>query len=109
AGVVLFCDARDFLEARIALDEARLRALAPTAEVDLARKHLEALARVCAGGPGAGPVGALPLGERWRWITAPRSTILQTSPAHTGLCHDPSREIERLERLLVIAHRGPVV
>jgi hypothetical protein len=101
AGVVVFCDGCDFLEARIALDDARLRTLAPNADVDLVRKHLDAIPRICAGGPASGPVGILPLRERWRWITSPRSTILQTSPAHTGLCHDPQREIERLVALLV--------
>ena len=101
AGIVLFCDAVDFLGARIALDEARLTALAPTADLAIVRKHLDAIPIICAGGPSGGPVAELPLRERWHWLTAPRSTILQTSPAHTGLCPRPEEEIDRLLHLLV--------
>ena len=102
AGVVLFCDALDFLAARVALDEGRLRALAPDADVAVARSHLAALALVCAGGSAAGPIGGLPLRDRWHWLIAPRSTILQTSPAHTGLCSSPQEELDRLTSLLVL-------
>jgi Protein of unknown function (DUF3037) len=96
AGVVLFCDARDFLAARIGLDEGRLRALAPDADAAFVRGHLEALARICEGGPGAGPIGRLPMRERWRWLVAPRSTILQTSAPHPGLAEAPEESLERL-------------
>ena len=96
AGVILFCDARDYLAARIGLDEARLRALAPEADATLVRVHLEAIARICEGGPAAGPIGRLPIRERWRWLVAPRSTILQTSAPHPGLAEAPEESLERL-------------
>ena len=106
AGVVVFCDSADFLGACIALDETRLLALAPDADLPLVRKHLAAIPLVCAGGPAAGPIGALSARERWRWVVAPRSTVLQMSPAHTGLCQSPDEELERLAALLV---RGTVI
>ena len=102
AGVIVFCEAHDFLSARVALDEARLRALAPDADPALVRGHLEVIPRICAGGVAAGPIGQLPPRERWRWLIAPRSTILQTSPAHPGLAITPERSLERLFDELVV-------
>jgi hypothetical protein len=96
AGVLLYCLAQNFLGARVELDEARLLALAPEADVALLREHLRVLPRVCAGGADAGPIGQLPQKERWHWLVAPRSTILQTSPVHSGLCEDPSGALEHL-------------
>lgn len=96
AGVILFCDAHDFLAARVELDEARLAALAPDVDLALVRRHLDAIPRICEGGPAAGPIGRLPLRERWRWLVAPRSTILQTSAPHAGLCEAPEAWLERL-------------
>jgi len=96
AGVILFCDARDFLGARIELDEARLLALSPRANVALVRRHLDAIPRICEGGPSAGPIGQLPLRERWNWLVAPRSTIVQTSAPHPGLVDAPEELLERL-------------
>jgi hypothetical protein len=104
AGVIVFCDARDFLGAEIQLDEARLLALWPDADLALVRRHLQAIPRICAGGADAGAIGELTLRERWQWLIAPRSTILQTSPAHTGLCSNPA---EALDRLLDCAVRLP--
>jgi hypothetical protein len=101
AGVVVFCEAFDYLEAEVALDESRLCVLCPGADVTLVRRHLESFAQVCAGGARAGPVGALSQRERWRWLTAPRSTILQTSAAHAGLCVHPADELVRLVNVLV--------
>jgi hypothetical protein len=103
AGVVLFCEARDFLAARVELDEARLLALAPDADVALVRRHLDAVPRICSGTPDAGPIAELPLRERWRWIVAPRSTILQMSAAHAGRCDKPEQEVDRLFLKLVRA------
>lgn len=100
-GVILFCDERDFLGALVNLDEGRFRALAPGADVSLAQGHLAAIPRICEGGPGSGPIGQLPLRERWRWLVAPRSTILQTSPAHGGLATDPGEALARLFEELV--------
>lgn len=101
AGVLLFCDARDFLAARVELDPARLLAIAPAAEIDLVQRHLDAIPRICAGGAEGGPIGRLPLRERWRWLVAPRSTIVQTSPAHPGICEDPPSTLARLFDALV--------
>jgi hypothetical protein len=96
AGVVLSCKAGGFLEARIELDEARLRALDPGVDLDAVRAHLEAFAAICAGGDSAGPIGRLPARERFRWLTAPRSTVIQTSPVHSGRCDDHATMLERL-------------
>jgi Protein of unknown function (DUF3037) len=105
-GAALYCRERGHLEARIELDEARLRALAPDADVALVRRHLDAIARLCAGGPGAGAIGALPLAERWRWLVAPRSTIVQTSPAHVGVGEALEAAMERILDQLVRAPRA---
>ncbi len=105
-GVILFCDARDFLTARIELDEARLLALFPDVDLPLVRRHLEVIPRICEGGPSAGPIGQLPLRERWHWLVAPRSTILQVSAPHTGLCEAPEEWLERLlDRVVRTARR----
>lgn len=106
AGVVIFCEAHDFLAARVELDEARLLALAPEADLPLIRRHLDAVPRICAGGPSAGPIGALPARERWRWLTSPRSTILQTSPAHAGMTSAPAEALERLVATVVRVRRS---
>jgi hypothetical protein len=96
AGAIVFCGANEFLAARVELDAQRLLALAPEADPAFVRDHLDAIVRVCDGGPASGPIGALPQRERFRWLVAPRSTMLQTSPAHAGLCEDPNRVLEAL-------------
>jgi hypothetical protein len=101
AGVILFCDTRDFLGARIALDEARLLAIAPDVDLPLVRRHLEAIPRICEGGPAAGPIGGLPRRERWRWLVSPRSSILQTSAPHAGLSDAPEDFLTHLVDSLV--------
>jgi hypothetical protein len=101
AGVVLFCRPRRYLAARVELDEARLRALAPDTDLDAVRGHLEALVRIAAGEPGAGPMAALPESERFHWLVAPSSTMIQCSAVHTGLSDDPAAELERLLDRLV--------
>ena len=107
AGVVVFCDARDFLAARIELDVRRLLALSPSVDVDLVRRHLAAIPSICEGGADAGPIGSMTLRERWRWLVAPRSTILQCSPPHAGLCDAPEGWIERLLVEMVRTPRTP--
>ena len=103
AGVVLYCQAERFLGARVHLDPARLKALDPGAD-------LEAVRSVCAGGPEAGSVGRLPLGERFGWLVAPRSTVVQPSPVHTGLTDDAEAELERLlSRMVLPPDREPRV
>jgi hypothetical protein len=101
AGIILFCLTSRFLDAKVELDEKRLLALAPEVDLELVRGHLEAIPRICAGGRKAGPIGQLPQKERWHWLVAPRSTIIQTSPVHSGLCEDPARALEHLMDSLV--------
>jgi Protein of unknown function (DUF3037) len=102
AGVVVFCRRLGFLGARTGLDEAALAALAPERDPDEVRAHLDALARVAAGAPGGGPIAALEPSERFHWLTAPSSTMVQPSPVHTGLTSDPAAELEHLFERLVL-------
>jgi hypothetical protein len=101
AGVVLFCLERDFLQARVEVDEPRLRALWPGTDLELVRQHLEAIPRICAGAPDGGPIARLTLRERFRWLVAPRSTMLQVSPVHAGLSDDPERALDELFEQMV--------
>lgn len=103
AGIILFAKSHGALLARLALDEARLLALAPDADVAAIRAHLASIERVCAGGPEAGPHGALSPSERFHWLVAPRSTVIQVSPVHSGLCDDPAAEADRLLERLVLS------
>jgi hypothetical protein len=105
AGVILFCLARDFLGARVELDPNRVRALHPGVDLALVDEHLAAIPRVCAGGDGSGPIGRLSRRERFHWLVAPRSTVIQVSPVHSGLCDDPERALERLMARMVRAPR----
>jgi hypothetical protein len=107
AGVVLFCRARRFLGARVALDAARLAALAPDLDADDIRARLALIPHVCAGGPDAGPIGRLSQTERFHWLVAPSSTVLQPSPVHAGLCHDPVATLDRLLVTMVLPPVGP--
>jgi Protein of unknown function (DUF3037) len=101
AGVVLFCRPRRFLAARVELDEERVRVLAPDADLEAVRGHLDALTRIAAGDPDAGPIASLPESERFHWLVAPSSTVIQCSAVHTGLSDDPAGELERLTERLV--------
>jgi hypothetical protein len=102
AGVVLLCRPRRFLGARTFLDPARLRALAPDMEPDVVVAHLAAIDRIAAGDSGAGPIARMTKPERFHWLVAPSSTIIQPSEVHTGLCEDPAAELEHLFRTLVL-------
>jgi len=95
-GVIISCPAKDFLEARIEMDEARLLAFAPRLDLDAVRAHLASIPRICAGGPDAGPIGKLSPRDRFHWLVAPRSTIIQTSRVHSGRCTEPGPVAERL-------------
>ena len=104
-GVILSCEASRYLEARIELDEARLRALAPDLDIESVSRHLQAVTAICRGGPGTGPIGQLPPRARFHWLTAKRSSIIQTSPVHTGKCGDMPATMEHLlQRMVRIAH-----
>jgi hypothetical protein len=96
AGAIVFCDALDLLVARIELDETRLTGLAPDVDLALVRRHLEAIPRICEGGMASGPIGQLTRRERWHWLVSPRSTILQTSPPHSGVDDAPEKWLERI-------------
>lgn len=102
AGVILFCLEKDFLRARVEVNEPRLRALWPEIDMDLVRQHLEAIPKICAGTPDSGPIGRLSLRERFHWLVAPRSTIIQVSPVHAGLCDQPERALDELFRQMVL-------
>ena len=88
-GVILSCPDKDFLEARVELDEPVLLALDPSVDLATVRANLEVIPAVCRGGPDAGPIGMLPARGRFRWLVSPRSTIIQPSPVHTGRTADP--------------------
>jgi hypothetical protein len=104
AGVLLYCRPLRYLGARIALDTGLLLALDPAADVAGVERALAAAAGVCDGN-GAEPAGQEDIGRRFRWLTAPRSTVVQPGPVHTGLTRDPEAEIERLLRELVLRPR----
>jgi DUF3037 family protein len=95
-GVVLSCPSRDFLEARIDLDTARVVALDPSIDLAMVKRHLEAIPVICAGGELAGAIGKLSPRQRFHWLVAPRSTVIQMSPVHSGQCSDPEKALERL-------------
>jgi hypothetical protein len=101
AGVVVFCRQRGFLGAKVELDERRLAALGPATSAAKVRAHLEGLARVAAGEPDAGAIAALPPSERFGWLVAPSSTIVQPSEVHTGLTDDPATTLDSLFAELV--------
>jgi hypothetical protein len=96
-GVIVYSKAYKYLCARIELDEQRLRALDPHVDVDAVRNGLTAVQKACT----EGPLAERPLGDRFRWLTAPRSTMVQPGPVHTGLTADPAGELDRLFESLV--------
>ena len=102
AGVVLLCRPKRFLAARVGLDRARLEALAPDVDPATIDEHLAAIERVAAGDPTAGPIARLGQGERFHWLVAPSSTVIQPSEVHTGLCDDPAAELDHLFERLVL-------
>ena len=107
-GVILSCSEMNFLDARIELDEAALRALDPAVDVAAIRANLETIPAVCRGGPGAGPIGELPARGRFRWLVSPRSTIIQPSAVHTGRTSDPAASLEHLMDRVVRRPRAEI-
>jgi hypothetical protein len=95
-GVVLYCHEKNYLRSAFDLNETRVRAVCADVDIDEVKEHLSAFEQICIGGESAGPIGLLPAGERFRWLTAPRSTIVQTSPVHTGLSTDVEETLETL-------------
>jgi Protein of unknown function (DUF3037) len=100
-GVVLYCQALDYLGTLVHVDEARLHALDPGADADAVRAALAGVEAVCAGEPGAGPAAGGSRRERFGWLTAPRSTVVQPGPVHSGLTRDPAADLARLLARLV--------
>jgi hypothetical protein len=100
-GVLLYCQGQNFLRAACSVNEARIKSFAADLTPDVLKEHLVAIDRICAGGDAAGPIGRLPIGERFRWLTAPRSTVVQMSPVHTGLTADAERTLRGLLEKLV--------
>lgn len=96
AGIIVSCPKKNFLKAKSELDHARLAALDPMLDPAAIQKHLDAISLICEGGAEAGPIGLLPTRSRFHWLVAPRSTIIQTSPVHTGLCRDGEDMLEHL-------------
>ncbi len=101
AGVILFCPAQGFLQTVHHLDPERLRALCPDPDIAGLEDRLAAFARICRGGAEGGPIGKLPPPGRFRWLTAARSTVVQTSPVHPGLCTDAVETLQKLYTQLV--------
>ena len=95
-GIVLYCASQKFLQAKFELDKERLKVLCEKLDFEELKEHITSFERICAGGSEAGPIGILSMPERFRWLTATRSTILQTSKVHPGLCDDASEMLERL-------------
>ncbi len=100
-GVIVSCPQRDLLLARIELDERRLIVLDPTLDLESVQKHLAAIPIICIGGEQAGPIGRLSQRERFHWLVAPRSTVIQVSPTHTGSTRDLEAVVERLLETMV--------
>lgn len=101
AGVIVFCAAQNFLQAKIELKEKRLYAFSEEADLAAIQKRLYAFEQIAAGTPDAGPIALLPIASRFRWLTAARSTVLQTSATHPGLCEDAAETLMKLYDQLV--------
>ncbi|MCW2955080.1 MAG: hypothetical protein JWQ48_4250 [Conexibacter sp.] len=102
-GVVLHCRRRRFLAARVHVDRARLLALDPGLDLDALTRHLDGIVKIAAGDPAAGALAALDRSERFGWLVAPSSGLVQAGPVHTGLCDDPEAMLDRLAAELVAA------
>lgn len=101
-GVILYCKQLKFLQAMITLNEARLCAIAGEIDIAEVMAHLQAFERIAQGSPDAGPIACLDPAQRFRWLTATRSTILQASKVHPGFCTNPQETLEKLHALLVL-------
>ena len=100
-GVILYCAPANFLRAECSNDESRLQSFSRQTDLSDVNEHLKSVCKICSGGEEVGPIGKLSLGERFRWLTAPRSTVVQTSPVHTGLTKDPEATLQELLNKLV--------
>jgi hypothetical protein len=101
AGIILSCDIERILLARVELDEKALLAIDARVDLDVVRSVLQSIPAICAGGEAAGDIGKLSARERFHWLVAPRSTIVQTSPVHTGQCAEPAAALDHLMQTMV--------
>jgi hypothetical protein len=101
-GVILFCPTRKFLQAKFNLDEERMKAFSLETEVAILKMNLNALCQISAGTKDSGPIGQLDAASRFRWLTATRSTVVQSSKVHPGFCTDPEETLEKLFREMVL-------
>jgi len=101
-GVILYCAKQKFLQAKYLLDEARLNAFTTDLDIDELKEHICSIERICLGDKAAGPIGKLDMASRFRWLTATRSTIVQTSKVHPGFCVDAMETLEKLFVQLVV-------
>jgi len=101
-GVILYCAKQGFLQTIWQLDQARLKAFADKVDIEEVEDYLHTLEKICAGGKTSGPIGLLPIASRFRWLTATRSTIVQTSKIHPGFCKNPQDTINHLYNQLVL-------
>jgi DUF3037 family protein len=101
-GVILYCNKQQFLQIKYLLDEARLRCFSGELDLNELKEHLCSFERICIGNKSAGPIGKLDIASRFRWLTATRSTILQTSKVHPGFCKDALETLNRLYDQLVV-------
>ena len=100
-GAVVFCRTKKYLAAKVEIDEKRLLAFYPEIELEMIRSHLEMIPKICEGGEAAGPIGQLSQSERFNWIVAPKSTTVQCSPVHSGVCSEPADQLDRLVEKMV--------
>jgi Protein of unknown function (DUF3037) len=101
-GVILYCKQHNFLQMKFTLNEAKLQAIAAEPDVEELKQHLQAFHHICCGSTEGGPIGKLDIASRFRWLTATRSTIVQTSKVHPGFCQDPKDKLEALHEQLVM-------
>ena len=101
-GVILYAHGQQFLQMKFRLDKKRLHVFSSPEEIREAQKHLESFERICKGSADSGPIGQLSIAERFRWLSATRSTVIQISKVHSGLCTDPAAELSRLYEQLVL-------
>jgi len=106
-GIILYCPKQKFLQTLFTLDETRLRTLFPGIDIPEIQQHLEAFRHIALGNPEGGAIGALDIASRFRWLTATRSTVLQTSKVHPGFCGDPAGALQRLHSQLVLSPPEP--
>ncbi len=102
AGVIVFCLGQNYLKSLVHVDRARLTALWPQLDLDTISQHVEGIPKICAGDVDAGPIAQLSIRERFHWLVAPRSTVIQISPVHSGLCEFPESTLQDLFRQLVL-------